>query len=146
MFSAILFAAVSVTSYLFPVIGILVGIAGVAAYLTGSVRKSLAETQAKDIDALDHRIETLEAENALLRESEASKTKALDMLIEQVRGTAELAAITQELVAVRKAFADRTARFDHIDNELEFLVSEAKFLHTAATRNNRVIAQGKKQT
>lgn len=129
-YNVALLAGTAAVSYFVPVVGVLVGIAGVAAYLTGSVRKSLAETQAKDIEALDHRIETLEYENKMLRESEARKAEALDLLIEQVKGTVELTAISEELVKIRQACTDRGARFDHIDHELDII-------HRGVNRMNR---------
>ncbi len=115
------FFAVALTTYFFPAVSLLIGIAGVAAYLTGTVRKGLAEAQKEIIATQDHQITTLQVENGTLRDTDRERAAALDVLVQQVRGVAELTQVSKDLARIQQSFEDRTARFDHIDHELDLI-------------------------
>jgi hypothetical protein len=91
-----LLAASSVWPWLGPLMLVIGGLAAVAGWLTGTVRKSVAEARRLDIQDLSGRVERLTGEVAELRAENAKKDAAISVLLGAQRGDSELG----KLVAV----------------------------------------------
>lgn len=92
--------------------GLVMGLAAVAGYLTGSVRKSVADARDKDIDALtrhgellDTQILELQAAVKACEERDRAKEQTIANLSSQIKSGVEL-------IAVAKQVAERLDRLE----------------------------------
>jgi hypothetical protein len=70
---------------------------GVAGWFSSAYRRSVAEARKNDIEALDHRVKTLEDEKLVDRAKIAAQDQTIEVLLDKVRGSDQLAALIAQV-------------------------------------------------